>query len=149
MQEAVEIKFKVVYWDEEVASVHAHQAATSCFQDDCCQRRCSPARPCSHGGGPCTSHADCLTGGLYYMCGAEDCVTRGHHYQQQANQNSRIKALSLCLGNYYPLDEFPANARIHGFKEGDKCCRRVCHGPDWRWAHDIRGHHNHNIKVRT
>ena len=46
-------------------------------EDDCCERRCSSARPCSHGQGPCSSDGDCLTGGRYYQCGPEDCVTRG------------------------------------------------------------------------
>ena len=42
---------------------------------------------------------------------------------------------------------FPRNAEIFGFGDGDKCCRRVCHGPDWRSVRD--NHLSFVLKCKT
>ena len=64
-------------------------------EDDCCQKKCAPDRPCLHGQGPCNSSLDCVSGGSFHVC-ASSCLNR----------------------DIFPLAEHPTLAESYGFVLG-------------------------------
>ena len=71
--------------------------------DDCCERRCSPSRPCDEGQGHCEADADCARPG-WARCGD-----------------------NLCLNSqYFPVAQYPNNTAWFGFSSSDNCCHRYC-----------------------
>ena len=62
--------------------------------------------------------------------------TRALRHQGSVSSPAKHQQSEHIAGDYYPLDKFPRNAEIFGFGDEDKCCRRVCHGPDWRSVRD-------------
>ena len=71
--------------------------------DDCCEKPCTPDRPCSQGQGVCNADNECESSGSFYSC-AQSCTNR----------------------NFFPLDLYPTLAQIYGYTDTDKCCLRKC-----------------------
>ena len=72
-------------------------------EDDCCERKCSSAKPCPPYQGPCFTDWDCETSGHYYGCWTS-CTDRSH----------------------FPLSDHPHLAEVYGFASWTQCCRRRC-----------------------
>ena len=83
-------------------------------QDDCCERLCTPDRPCLQGQGDCDTNNDCQRP-TWMSCVHDSCSN---------NQ-------------WFPLDTYPNNT-MDVYLEGDDCCLRNCR-PDARCNHDQEG----------
>ena len=71
-------------------------------EDDCCERQCTPEKPCKHGEGLCESDADC------------------------DNSMGRLRCGTECLNqDIFPRNLFPLNSETF-YTSTEKCCYRVC-----------------------